>query len=574
MQNHEIARLFVELADRLEINAANPFRVRAYRTAAQTIADSPVSMRELVSTPGRSPEELPGIGADLAGKIKSCVESGTFPQLEELRAEIPEGVLDMLRIPGLGPKRAGILFRELGVTTLAALEAAAVAGRVAELKGFGKKIQGSILEGLPHAANAGKRFLLAEVKPALDEILAALSQVPGVEQVCAAGSARRLKDTIGDLDVLVIAADNTAAMDALAAHPAVSAVLSRGETKQRVRLSIGVEMDLRVVPAESYGAALQYFTGSKEHNITVRKRAVDRGLKINEYGVFRGEERVAGTTEAEVYAAVELPWIPPELRENRDEFTFAEAAAIPKLIEPGDIRGDMHMHTTATDGAATIAEMIAAAKSAGLEYIAITDHSKRVSVARGLDADRLRAHWAEIRKVREKTSGIEVLCGIECDIREDASMDLPDDVLAEAEWVVAVLHYGLKQPRGTIMRRLLTALRHPHVDAIGHPSGRMLGQRPGVDWDRDAFLSAARDTGKMLEINADPHRLDLDDVTAAAARSLGIPLVISTDAHATTGLLNMPWGVYQARRAGLEAKHVANTRPWSEFKTLLPRYRR
>jgi DNA polymerase (family X) len=376
---------------------------------------------------------------------------------------------------------------------------------------------------------------------------------------------------VADLDVVATAKDSTEAMDALAANPLVVKVLARGETKQRVRLRSGVEMDLRVVPDESYGAAMQYFSGSKEHNIVIRRRAQDRGLKLNEYGLFRGDELVGGRTEEEVYRLVDLPWIPPELRENRGEIERAEKGKLPHLVELKDIRGDLHMHTTATDGKATILEMIEAAKERGREYIAITDHSKRVSMAKGLDATRLRAHWKEIDKIRKKVSGIDVLCGIECDILEDARLDLDDEVLAEADWVLAVLHYSLTQPREQITKRLMTAIQNPHVDCIGHPTGRRLERRAGANVAFDEILKAAADHGVMMEINAQPERLDLDDVHAAAARDLGIPIVINTDSHSQTGLDLMQFGIYQARRAGLEKKDVANTRPLKEFRKLLRR---
>jgi len=349
----------------------------------------------------------------------------------------------------------------------------------------------------------------------------------------------------------------------------VTEVLAQGETKQRVRLKSGVELDLRVVPEESFGAAMQYFTGSKEHNIVMRRRAQDRGLKLNEYGLFRENESVAGRTEEDVYAALDLPWIAPELRENHGEFEQAEADKLPTLIMLDDIVGDLHMHTTATDGAATIEEMIEAARSRGRQYIAITDHSKRVTMANGLDADRLRQHWSEIRQIREKYSDIEVLCGIECDILEDATLDLPDDVLAEAEWVIAVLHYGLNQPRETIHKRLMTAIENPHVSMIGHLSGRVVGQRPGADVSWSDVLRASADHGVLLEINASPYRLDLDEVHAAAARELGIPLVINTDAHSTQGMDVMQWGVLQARRAGLSKDNVANAQPFKQFQALI-----
>jgi DNA polymerase (family X) len=569
MQNAAIAAQFEELAELLELQGANPFRIRAYRNAARTIEALSKALADLVADPAQNLTQLEGIGKDLAEKIVTLVTTGSLPQLEELRAAFPPDVLKMLRIPGLGPKKVAALLDELQIQTLADLRAAAEAGRIAMLKGFGKKTEQTILEGLSLAEQTGQRVLLAVAKTAADAIADHLRQLPAVTQVDVAGSCRRRKETCGDLDVLATSSDSAAAMDCLAAHPLVERVLARGETKQRVRLHTGLELDLRVVPEESYGAAMQYFTGSKEHNIVVRRRAQDRGLKLNEYGVFRGEERVAGRTEEDVYAAVDLPWIPPELRENRGEIELAEQGKLPKLIEVGDLRGDLHMHTTATDGRATIRAMAEAAKARGLKYIAITDHSKRVSMAHGLDATRLRAHWKEIDKVRGQVSGIEILCGIECDILEDATLDLDDDVLSEADLVIAVLHYGLKQPRALIQQRLLNAVRNPHVDIIGHPSGRLIGRRAPADVNYEELFQAAADHGVLLEINASPERLDLDDVQAAAAKSHGIPIVIDTDAHSTEGLAAMEFGVYQARRAGLTKADVANTRSFAQFRKLL-----
>jgi DNA polymerase (family 10) len=569
MQNAAVVKIFEELADLLEIQNANPHRVRAYRNAARTLETLSEPLAEIANDPDRSLEDLQGIGKDLAEKIKTIVATETLPLLEELRLQVPRGVVEMLRIQGLGPKKAAALFKELGIVNLEMLKAAAESGAVAGLKGFGEKTAKIILEGLSQVEQTGTRMYLAEARALAEPILTALRELPSVKQAEAAGSYRRRRETVGDLDLLVTSPDAAPPMDLVAGHPLVEKVLSRGETKQRVRLAAGIEMDVRVVPDESYGAALQYFTGSKAHNIVVRRRAQERGLKINEYGVYRGETSIAGRTEEDVYAAVDLPWIPPELREDRGEIELAEQGRLPKLIELDDIRGDLHMHTTATDGAATIAEMIEAARARGLKYIAITDHSKRVSMANGLDAARLRAHWKEIDKVRKKTTGIEVMCGVECDILEDATLDLADDVLAQADWVIAVLHYGLKQPREQIMKRLMTAIRNPHVSALGHLTGRMIGKRPGAEMDRDQVLKAAADHGVMIEINAHPSRLDIDDVGAAAARDLSIPIVIDTDAHSTLGLDVMQYGVFQARRAGLEAKDVANTLPWSKFKKLL-----
>jgi DNA polymerase (family 10) len=574
MQNIEITRLFEELADLLEIQNANPFRVRAYRNAARTLGDLPESVAEILSDPTRSLDDLPGIGKDLAEKIATIVTTGTLPQLEELRAAVPAGVVEMLKVPGLGPKKAAALFQQLQITSLAELKTQCESGAVAGLKGFGAKTALAILEGLAHLAQAGQRLYLAEVEPLAEELLAHLRGVPGVLRVEAAGSFRRRRETVGDLDMLAIAGDSAGVMQALAAHPAVEKVLQQGETKQRVRLKLGLEMDLRVVPAASYGAALQYFTGSKDHNIVVRQRAIERGLKLNEYGVFRGETLVGGATEEEVYRAVDLPWIPPELRESRREFDWAIAGTLPTLIKPADLRGDLHMHTTATDGAASIREMIEAAQARGLAYIAITDHSQRVSMANGLDAKRLRQHWAEIEAIRAEYPHIHVLKGIECDILEDATLDLDDEVLAEAEWVLAVLHYGLKQPSDQITRRLMTAIENPHVDAIGHLTGRLIGKRPPAAMDLGAVLRGMSREGKWLEINAHPARLDADDLTVAQAKDLGIPIVINSDAHSVQGFDVLKYGVHQARRGGLQAGDVMNSLPWGEFRIRLARRRR
>tara|TARA_R110002124_G_scaffold61625_3_gene168758 strand:- start:9413 stop:11134 length:1722 start_codon:yes stop_codon:yes gene_type:complete len=569
MQNSEIARQFEELADLLEIQGANPFRLRAYRNAARTISGLPDSIQDIVESDPRELQDLPGIGKDLAEKIVVIVETSTLPQLEELKEQIPADVVRMLDIPGIGPKKVAFLFSELSIQSLDDLKAAAENGVIAEQKGFGKKTEQIILEGLEHLSQAGNRVRLAEAKAQSDAIIHDLSELDSVQQISEAGSCRRRKESVGDLDVLVTSSQPAEVMDALADHELVNKVLARGETKQRVRLNSGLELDLRVVPEESYGAALLYFTGSKEHNIVLRRRSQDRGLKLNEYGLFREDELISGKTEEEVYKALDLPWIPPEIREDRMEFAAAEKNELPELIELKDIRGDLHMHTTATDGTASILEMAEGAKAKGYQYIAITDHSKRVTMANGLDAKRLRAHWKAIEKVQDKISGIQILKGIECDILEDGSMDLPDDVLSEADWVIAVLHYGLKQPQKQINQRLLNAIQNPNVSIIGHLSGRLIGKRPGADLNYGEILKAAADYGTMLEINAHPMRLDIDDIHAARAKELGIPIVINTDAHSVSGLDVMQYGIYQARRAGLTKKDVANTKTWKQFQKLL-----
>ena len=568
MKNDVIASHFELLADLLEIQGANPFRIRAYRNGARTISSTSESLDEMVRSE-KDLTELTGIGKDLAKQIHEIVTTGKHVALEELRKQIPGGVLDMLRIQGVGPKKVSVFFNELGLKSLADLKIACETGQLAQVKGFGKKTEESILQNIGLAEKQGERVSIAEARAAAEAIVEDLKQLPEVEQVSVAGSCRRRRETCGDLDVLATCSDPGPPMDRLAAHPLVETVLQRGDTKQRVRLRTGIELDLRVVPQSSFGAAMQYFTGSKEHNIVVRQRAKDLNLKVNEYGVFRGEEQIAGRTEEEVYAAVGLPWIPPELREHRREFEWADAGKMPELVTVADIKGDLHMHTTASDGAATIEEMALAAKARGLKYIAITDHSKRVSMANGLDADRLRQHWKDIREVQARMSGIDILCGIECDILEDATMDLPDEVLAEADWVIAVLHYGLKQPGTQIMNRLMAAVCNPHVDIIGHCTGRMIGRREGADVNFTELLKAAADHRVMMEINAHPSRLDLDDIHAAAAKDHGIPIVISTDAHSVNGFEVLEYGVDQARRAGLTADDVANTKSLKEFQQSL-----
>lgn len=568
MKNEVIASQFELLADILEIQNANPFRVRAYRNAARTISSTAESLSDLVAAKADL-TQFAGIGKDLAKQIQEIATTGQHAGLEDLKKQVPSGVLDMLRIPGVGPKKVSVFFNELGLKSLEELKAACEAGQISQLKGFGKKTEESILANIGQAAEHAQRISISDARAAAETIVEDLRKLPEVGQCEVAGSCRRRKETCGDLDVLATCSDPGPPMDCLASHYLVDAVLQRGETKQRVRLKTGVEMDLRVVPEDSFGAAMQYFTGSKEHNVVVRQRAKDLGLKVNEYGVFRGETQVAGRTEQDVYAAVGMPWIPPELRENRREFEWADGGAIPELVTIGDIRGDLHMHTTASDGAATIEEMALAAKERGLKYIAITDHSKRVSMANGLDETRLRKHWEDIRAVRERVKGIEILCGIECDILEDATMDLSDDCLAEADWVIAVLHYGLKQPREQIMKRLMTAVKNPHVDIIGHCTGRMIGRREGADVNFTELLKAAADHQVMMEINAHPSRLDLDDVHAAAAKDLGIPIVISTDSHSVNGFDVLQFGVDQARRAGLTAADVANTKSLKDFRKLI-----
>ena len=572
MENPEVAQVFEEVADLLDIQGENPFRVRAYRNAARTIRDLSAPLAQM---PPEKRKDLDGIGKDLAGKIETILNTGDLPLRQELRGQVPPGLRDLITVPGLGPKRAQTLHQRLKVGSLDDLRQAAEGHRIRRLRGFGARTEEKILQALGEpgafATGAGRRTLLAEAKVFAEAVVRHLKQAPGVGQVEVAGSFRRRKETVADLDLLVTCKKCDVAMDRLAGYEAVAEVLARGKTKMSVRLRNGLQMDLRVVPEQSYGAALQYFTGSKEHSIQLRRRAVERGLKVNEYGVFRNQRRVAGRAEEEVYDAVGLPWIPPELREARGEIELALKGRLPRLLEVDDLRGDLHMHTTATDGRASLEEMVAGARKRGYAYIAITDHSKRVTMAKGLDARRLRQHWKAIDKMAGKVRGITLLKGVELDILEDGRLDLPDEVLGEADWVVASIHYGQNQPREKITQRLLNAIKCPHVDAIGHPTGRLIGKRKGYDVDLDTVFRAAADYGCLLELNSQPDRLDLDDTALMAAKERGVRIVISTDAHSVEELGHMEFGVFQARRARLEAKDVANTRTLTEFRKMLKR---
>ncbi|MFL2870110.1 MAG: DNA polymerase/3'-5' exonuclease PolX [Pirellulaceae bacterium] len=576
MDNAKISQTITMLADLLEFQGANAFKIRAYRNGARVIKDYPDSINSIIEEDPVSLVSIDGIGKGVAEKCMVLVETGELPQINEILEEIPRSVLDLLRIPGMGPKKGAMLYRELGIANLDQLKEACEAGVVADLKGFGAKTVESILSGIEIADAANKRVYWAKADATAKQILEYMQSCEDIIKIELAGSYRRRRETVGDLDILVVSENAEAVMDHFGDYHLVESVIGRGDTKMSVRIEESLQVDLRVVPAESFGAALQYFTGSKDHNVVLRGLAKQKGLKINEYGVFKvegdSETYVAGASEEDVYAAMELPVFPPELREARREFDWAAANTIPDLIKEQDLVGDLHMHTTATDGKATLQEMVEAAQSRGLSYIAITDHSQRVSMAHGLDAERLLAQWKEIDTLNEKLDGsVRVLKGIECDILEKGGMDLPDDVLSQGDWIIASVHYGQRQSREQITDRIVGALENPYVHVVAHPTGRLINRREAYEVDLEAVMQAAVDNGKLLELNANPARLDLHDVHLAAAKKYGIPIVISSDAHSVDGLDVLKYGVLQARRGGLTAADVVNTKSWDAIESILGR---
>jgi len=570
LDNVAIAAEIGKLADLLEFSGANSFKIRAYRNGARVIKDFPDSFAAMVHDDPRKITDIQGIGKGVAEKVTQLIELDNIAEIDELLEVIPVSVLDLLRIPGLGPKKAAALYRTLNIQTLDQLQAACEDGQVQELKGFAAKTEQSILAGIAIAAAANSRIRWAAADKLAETLLEHLRACPAVERIELAGSYRRGRETVGDLDLLVISTKPNAVMDFFSEYPEWEQTLVRGDTKMSIRVLNSFQVDLRVVSKESFGAAWQYFTGSKDHNVAVRSHAKQLGMKVNEYGVFKidgdDEIQVAGATEQEVYEVLGLPHFAAEMREAREEFQWAEQGALPKLIELGEIQGDLHMHTTATDGKATLAEMVAAARERGLRYIAITDHSQRVSVAHGLTAERVMQQWEEVDRFNETIEDdFRVLKGIECDILEAGGMDLPDEVLALADWVIASVHFGQKQSREQITDRIVGALENPHVKIIAHPTGRLINRREAYQVDMDAVFQAAQDNRKMLELNANPARLDLHDVHCAAARKREIPIVISSDAHSIVGLDVMQYGIVQARRGGLTADNVANTQPWEKI---------
>ncbi len=580
MQNVEIAQRFEDLADLLEIAGANPFRIRAYRNAARTIEEHPTQLRKLVAE-GADLTELPGVGKEIAGHIRDLVQTGTAKPLRELTREIPYSLVELTRIPGLGAKRVTKLWKALGIETLDGLERAARGGEIATLEGFGAKTQTKILDGIAARRKQTQRFKIADADQLVEPLLEHLRGLPAVQRLEVAGSYRRRRETVGDIDLLAIADEPTPVMERFTESEHVAHVKMSGDTRGTVILHSGLQVDLRILPAESYGAALQYFTGSKAHNVKFRKRAVARGLRVSEYGVFRvgGEsaepgdpssgDLVAGREEADIYAALDLPWIPPELREDRGELEAAERGALPRLLSLEDIRGDLQMHSTWSDGRNTLEEMLDGCVARGYEYLAITDHSKALAMTGGLDAAKLREQWAEIADLAERRSEIRLLRGMEVDILPDGRLDLEDEMLAQLDLVLVSVHAKLDLPAAAQTERLVTALQHPEVNILGHPTGRLINRREPMAFDLDEVLACAAAHGVIVESNAHPDRLDLADTQLMRARELGLQVAISTDAHRVQDLGLMRYGVDQARRGWLGPEDVVNAWPLARLERRL-----
>jgi DNA polymerase (family X) len=571
VDNRSIAQVFVEIADLLEIKGGNAFKIRAYRSAAETIAAWGESVDRLDDMRLR---ELPGIGKDLAAKVRELADTGVCRYHQELLQEFPPTILDLLRLQGVGPKTVALLYSTLNIRTLDDMAAAAREGRLRGLKGMGNKKEALILKAIEERQKDAGRHLLANASSVAAELVSYLRGSTSDTELIPVGSLRRGCESCGDIDILAVGGAPSL-METFTAHPRVDRILGRGDTKTSVLLQGGYQADLRLVPRESRGAAMQYFTGSKAHNIVLRDRAVQKGLKLNEYGLFRVEDdsRVAGETEEGIYQALDMAWVEPELRENRGEIEAALNGSLPRLVSVADLAGDLHMHTTTTDGRDDLPAMANAARRLGHRYIAVTEHSKGLVMANGLDERGALEHAARVRAHNGRIEGLTLLAGIECDILADGSLDLADDCLAQLDIVIASVHSHFNQDTAQMTDRLLRAVECRWVDVLGHPTGRRLLKRDPLAIDLDAVMTSARTHGVALEMNCQVDRLDLNDSHARLARTHGVRLVISTDAHSTSALGNLRWGVQMARRGWIEPEHVLNTRDLDAMRRLLRRNR-
>lgn len=573
MKQHEVAALFLQMADLLECRGDNPFRIRAYRRAAQNLESFSGSLGELAAHSRLS--DIPGVGTDLAAKITEYLATGTVKEIEQLKRKLPRGMLDLLEVPGVGPKTARLLCDRLRIRSVQQLEAAARAHRIQTLPGFQATKEQNILKGIGILKKGRERMHLGVALPLAEELLRILRKVPGAARLSTAGSLRRMRETIGDLDLLVASKRPERVMEAFVKVPFCARVLAAGTTKSSILTTDGLQVDLRVVDPESFGAALQYFTGSKEHNVRLRELAVRQGLKVNEYGVFRTKtnKRLAGREEEEVYAALGLAWIPPELREDHGEIDAAKADRLPSLIEQRDLKGDFHIHTRDSDGSNRLEDMAEAGAAKGYEYLAICDHSRSLKIAHGMTIERLREQISRIRAFNARSKRLTLLTGSEVDILNDGLLDYPDDVLAQLDVVVASVHTGFSQDRATLTRRIITAMRSPYVTIIAHPTGRLMGEREPYAVDLEALFQAAKATGTALEINSYPRRLDLNDAAARRAHELGVMLALSTDSHSTDQLENVTFGLGVARRAWVGPRGVLNCLTLSQLRQWISRKR-
>lgn len=568
MKNQEVAKIFNDIADLLEIKGENPFRIRAYRRAAQNIEGL---TKDVAETPKDELIKVPGIGQDLAGKIEEYVKTGRLQFYEDLKKEVPEGLSALLSVPSLGPKTAKLLFERLKIKDIETLEQLAREHKLIGLPGIKEKTEENILKGIEMLKRRMERQPLGKVLPIANNILEHLRKNAPVKELSLAGSLRRWKDTIKDIDILATSENPREAMNAFVHLPHVKDVLAHGPTKSSIIIHEGLQVDLRVVEEDSFGAALAYFTGSKAHNIRLREMAMKLGLKINEYGIFRekDEKKLGGREEEDIYRILGLPYISPELREDTGEVDAAMAGRLPNLVELDDIKGDLHVHSKWSDGSHDFEELIDEARKRGYEYIAITDHSKGLGIARGLNAERLMEEKKEIDVINKRLRGFRLIAGIEVDIRSDGHMDLPDDVLKKMDIVVASIHSGFRQNREQLTKRLVSAMRNPYVSIIAHPTGRLIGERDAYDVDMNEVLKVAKETGTAIEINAYPLRLDLNDVYAKMSKEIGVPIVISTDTHIANQFDYMAYGVSIARRGWLEKADVLNTMGYDSLRKAL-----
>jgi DNA polymerase (family 10) len=584
MENLDVARTLEELSDLLEIQGANPFRIRAYRNAVRTVEGLTRPIRVMVEA-GEDLTALPGIGKELAEHIAELIHTGRMTRLETLAEQFPRSLVELMRLDGVGPKKARKLFDDLGVKSVDTLEAELKAGRVEALDGFGKKSVEKILRAIEdHRKHVG-RFLLDDVEQLLAPVLDHVRAAAGVDRVDVAGSFRRRKETVGDVDLLArFEGDGTPVVEHFVSYPGAARVEAAGATKGNIVLPSGLSIDLRVIPPRSFGAALQYFSGSKEHNVAMRTRAVRQGLRVNEWGVFRipegadpetlgkeDGERLAGETEEGVYEALGMVWVPAEIRENRGEVEASLAGSLPRLVTLDDIRGDLQMHSTWSDGKGSLEDMARACLARGYEYLAVTDHSQAMAMVQGLTPERAREQWIEVAEVQERLPDIRLFRSAEVDILKDGSLDMPDEILAELDVVVISVHSFMDQDKNTMTERVLRALAHPSVDILAHPTGRLLNRREPFAMDVETVLAAAAELGVAVELNANPNRLDFSDVHVHRARDLGVKVVVSTDAHAPRALDNMRFGVDQARRGWLGPDDVLNTLPLKDFTGWLER---